>query len=71
VALRYPDADAQDISEGVDRMYRQFYFRPRKIFKILGGMVVDVHELVRRLREGREFLGYLWSRRKRTPAAAE
>jgi hopanoid biosynthesis associated radical SAM protein HpnJ len=71
VVLRYPDADAGDISEGVDRMYRQFYFRPRKILSILGGMVTDAHELVRRLREGREFLGYLWSRRKKSQAVAD
>jgi hopanoid biosynthesis associated radical SAM protein HpnJ len=69
VALQYPGADASDISDGVDRMYRKFYFRPRKIFSILSGMVTDVHEFMRRMREGREFLGYLWSRRKKAHQA--
>jgi hopanoid biosynthesis associated radical SAM protein HpnJ len=71
VVLKYPGADAADISDGVDRMYKRFYFRPGKILSILGGMVTDVHEFVRRLREGREFLGYLWSRRQKARAATE
>ncbi len=72
VVLKYPGATTADIAEGADAMYRRFYFRPRKIASILGQMVTDVHELGRRLREGREFLGYLWSRRKKAvrPAAA-
>jgi hopanoid biosynthesis associated radical SAM protein HpnJ len=70
VVLKYPGATTADISEGADRMYRRFYFRPRKIASILGQMVTDVHELGRRLREGREFLGYLWSRRRKAVRAA-
>jgi hopanoid biosynthesis associated radical SAM protein HpnJ len=62
--LQYEGASAKDISEGVDRMYRQFYFRFRKISSILRGMVTDAHEMSRRLREGMEFLGYLLARRK-------
>ncbi|HXX92520.1 MAG TPA: hopanoid biosynthesis associated radical SAM protein HpnJ, partial [Planctomycetota bacterium] len=62
--LQYEHASAKDISEGVDRMYRQFYFRFRKITSILRGMVTDAHEMSRRLREGMEFLGYLLARRK-------
>jgi len=65
VVLEYPGAGPGDISEGADRLYREFYFRPRKILQILGGMVTDVHEFGRRLREGREFLGYLWARRRK------
>jgi hypothetical protein len=34
-------------------------------------MVTDVHEFMRRMREGREFLGYLWSRRKKAQAVTE
>jgi len=70
VVLKYPGAGPADIAEGADRLYRQFYFRPRKIFSILGGMVTDVHEFGRRLREGREFLGYLRARRKKARQAA-
>lgn len=65
VGLQYPGASPADIADGADRLYRKFYFRPRKIASILGQMVTDVHELGRRLREGREFLGYLWARRRK------
>ena len=44
-------------------MYREFYFRPKKIAKIVGEMVTSRQMMVRRLREGGEFFGYLRSRR--------
>jgi hypothetical protein len=37
----------------------------------MSGMMTDVHEFVRRMREGREFLGYLWSRRNKASATAD
>ncbi len=70
VVLQYPGATTADIADGADRLYRRFYFRPRKIASILTEMVTDLHEFGRRIREGREFLGYLWSRRKRSVRAA-
>jgi len=33
-------------------MYREFYFRPSKIGKIVAEMMTDRHMMVRRLREG-------------------
>jgi hopanoid biosynthesis associated radical SAM protein HpnJ len=69
VVLQYPGATPTDIAEGVDRMYRKFYFRLGKIASILRGMVTDVHEMSRRLREGKEFLGYLIERRRLTKAS--
>jgi radical SAM superfamily enzyme YgiQ (UPF0313 family) len=62
--LQYPGATSRDISQGVEKMYKKFYFRPRKIVSILRGMVTDPHELKRRLREGVEFFGYLTARSK-------
>lgn len=60
--LQYPGASSRDISQGVEKMYKKFYFRPRKIVSILRGMVTDPHELKRRLREGVEFFSYLTAR---------
>ena len=56
-----------EIFASVDRFYRKFYFRPRKLFAIGGEMLRDRTVLRRRLAEGREFLSFLASRRQ--PAA--
>ena len=55
-------------------MYREFYFRPKKIAKIVGEMITSRQMMVRRLREGGEFFGYLKERhistgRRRSEAA--
>jgi hopanoid biosynthesis associated radical SAM protein HpnJ len=60
--LQYSGASAREISQGVEKMYKKFYFRPRKIVSILRGMITDPHELKRRMREGVEFFGYLTAR---------
>ncbi|KGF73874.1 radical SAM protein [Neosynechococcus sphagnicola sy1] len=61
--LQYPDISSAEIEDAVERMYRQFYFRPQKILSILQEMVVDRRVLVRRMREGVEFFSYLKERR--------
>jgi hypothetical protein len=43
-------------------MYREFYFRPKKIAKIVGEMMSSRQMMARRLREGGEFFGYLKER---------
>src|SRR5262249_62027791 len=68
--LHYPGTSAKEISEGVDRMYPRVYFRPRNMLQIVRGMMTDSHEMVRRLREGKEFLGYLMARRRLAKAQA-
>jgi hypothetical protein len=45
-------------------MYRRFYFRQRPILRFLREMATDRQMLVRRLREGGEFFGYLRERRQ-------
>jgi hypothetical protein len=45
-------------------MYREFYFRPKKIASIVAEMITSRQMLVRRLREGGEFFGYLRDRRE-------
>lgn len=57
--IHYPDLSIEEIEESVARMYRRFYFRLKPIFRMLKEMAVDRRVLVRRLREGREFIHYL------------
>ncbi len=45
-------------------MYRRFYFRHRPILRFLREMATDRQMLVRRLREGSEFFGYLKERKQ-------
>jgi len=58
-ALSYPHLPDADIVAAVDRLYRQFYFRPRKMAALGVEMLKNWQTCKRRLREGREFLGFL------------
>ncbi len=69
-ALQYPHLSGADIEDAVEQMYRRFYFRPGAIIPIVKEMLGDPQMLVRRLREGREFLSYLKERHNRTVARA-
>ncbi len=72
-ALNYPGLNSVMMFESVDEFYRRFYFRPRKMFSLLGGMIGDRHVMKRRLREGVEFFHFLRERKReerRTPAAS-
>jgi hopanoid biosynthesis associated radical SAM protein HpnJ len=62
-ALSYPSLNRTMMFESVDEFYRAFYFRPRKMFSLLGGMLRDPHEMRRRLREGKEFFAFLRERK--------
>jgi len=62
--LSYPDLTIDEVEDAVERMYRRFYFHPKPILRMLREMATDGHLLVRRLREGREFLEYLGARKK-------
>jgi hopanoid biosynthesis associated radical SAM protein HpnJ len=62
-ALGYPGLPSSEIFRSVDEFYRRFYFRPRKIFTIMGQMARDPVVLRRRLREGVEFMRFLHRRR--------
>ena len=64
--LQYPNLSAAEIEDAVEQMYRRFYFRPGAIIPIVKEMLVDPQMLVRRLREGREFMAYLNERHDRT-----
>ena len=63
-ALEYPGLSRTEIFDSVEAFYRRFYFRPRKIFAIMGTMARDMAVCRRRLREGWEFLGFMARRRQ-------
>jgi len=62
--LAYPHLSHTEIFDSVETFYRRFYFRAPKIASICGEMVRDRQMLVRRLREGVEFFGFLRERAK-------
>lgn len=79
-SLSYPNLRLDEIEEAVERMYRRFYFRLKPMARMFGEMLTERNMLMRRMREGREFLGYLQLRKgtagdqspgpHRTPRAA-
>ncbi|MEI8191867.1 MAG: radical SAM protein, partial [candidate division NC10 bacterium] len=60
--LSYPGLPSFEITKGLRRMYTRFYFRPRPIGRMLMAMANDPRERRRRLREGAEFLRFLWGK---------
>lgn len=62
--LQYSTLSTAEIEDAVERMYREFYFRPKKIAHIVAEMITDRQMLVRRLREGGEFFSYLKERKQ-------
>ena len=63
-ALSFPTLSSTLIFDSVEEFYRKFYFRPRKIFSLVGGMVRSPEVMRRRLREGVEFFRFLHERKK-------
>jgi radical SAM superfamily enzyme YgiQ (UPF0313 family) len=64
-SLQYPNLSAAEIEDAVEQMYRRFYFRSQTIIPIVQEMLGNPQMLVRRLREGKEFLSYLRERHTR------
>jgi radical SAM superfamily enzyme YgiQ (UPF0313 family) len=64
-ALGYPHLGRAEIFRSVEEFYRRFYFRPRKLITLAAGALSDRRVLARRLSEGRDFLRFLRSRRRR------
>ena len=58
-ALSYPHLSRDDIYHGLERFYRNFYFRPSKIWEIVREMLGSWDMTRRRLREGVEFFRFL------------
>jgi radical SAM superfamily enzyme YgiQ (UPF0313 family) len=62
--VEYPGLAAADIFQAVPRFYRRFYFRPRYMARTARVMLKDPVERRRLLREGREFLSFLFRRQQ-------
>jgi hopanoid biosynthesis associated radical SAM protein HpnJ len=63
-AMNYPKLSSTVIFNSVEDLYRKFYFRPRKMFSLFGGMLRDPEVMKRRLREGVEFFKFLHERKE-------
>jgi len=59
IALSYPHLKADEIFDSLERFYKRFYFRPRKIAELVGEMATSWEMTQRRLREGVEFMRFL------------
>ncbi len=57
--ISYPHLSKEEIYHGVERFYKQFYFRPSKIWEIVREMLASWEMMKRRLREGVEFFHFL------------
>jgi hopanoid biosynthesis associated radical SAM protein HpnJ len=68
-ALSYPGLNSTFLFHSVEQFYKKFYFRPRKMFSLFGGMLRDPEVMRRRLREGREFFRFLYAHENALPAA--
>lgn len=63
-ALSYPGLSHEEITAAMERFYKRFYMRPRKIFEMVAEMVMKPEMIMRRLREGKEFFQFLGSKEK-------
>jgi hopanoid biosynthesis associated radical SAM protein HpnJ len=57
--ISYPHLSKEQIYHSMEIFYRQFYFRPAKIWEIVKGMLTSWDMTKRRLREGVEFFRFL------------
>lgn len=57
--ISYPHLPDSEIFQSIGRFYKRFYFRPRKIGEMVGEMLTSREMMVRRLREGVEFMRFL------------
>ena len=60
--LHYPGLSHKEIFDSLERFYRGFYFRPKKIGAIVSEMITQPGMLKRRLREGVELFPFLKER---------
>jgi radical SAM superfamily enzyme YgiQ (UPF0313 family) len=61
-AIGYPHLSRDEIYHHLEQFYRQFYFRPSKIWEIVREMLLSWEMMKRRLREGVEFFRFLRAR---------
>jgi hopanoid biosynthesis associated radical SAM protein HpnJ len=58
-AISYPHLSKQEIFHSMEVFYKEFYFRPNKIWEIVREMLTSWDMMRRRLREGVEFFRFL------------
>ena len=61
-SISYPNLSKQEIFKAVEKMYKSFYFRPKKIVEMTSEMIRSPEMLRRRLREAVEFFRFLTAR---------
>jgi len=61
--VSYPAISADEIYDAVERFYREYYFRPRYMWKKVKQIYTDPYERPRLLSEGKQFLRSMWHRR--------
>jgi hopanoid biosynthesis associated radical SAM protein HpnJ len=61
-SISYPNLSKKEIFQAVAKMYKRFYFRPRKIVEMTSEMIRSPEMMRRRLREGVEFMHFLTGR---------
>jgi radical SAM superfamily enzyme YgiQ (UPF0313 family) len=64
-SLAYPNLSTREIFEAVERFYKRFYFRPKKMAELGYEMIKSPEMMKRRLREGVEFVRFLTGREDR------
>jgi hopanoid biosynthesis associated radical SAM protein HpnJ len=64
-SLAYPNLSTREIFEAVERFYKRFYFRPKKMAELGYEMIKSPEMIKRRLREGVEFVRFLTGREDR------
>jgi hopanoid biosynthesis associated radical SAM protein HpnJ len=58
-AISYPHLSKEEIFHSMEVFYKQFYFRPGKVWEIVKEMLASPAMMKRRLREGVEFFRFL------------
>jgi len=61
-ALQFEGLSREEIFTSLERFYKEYYFRPRPIARMLREMFMDWDVMKRRLREGMEFARFLQHR---------
>jgi radical SAM superfamily enzyme YgiQ (UPF0313 family) len=64
-SLEYPGLSHGEIFRSLEKFYKKFYFRPKKIAEMTYEMLSSAEMMKRRLREGAEFLRFMTGREDR------
>jgi hopanoid biosynthesis associated radical SAM protein HpnJ len=62
-AIGYPGFTTEQIAESLETFYKRFYFRWKPISRIVKEMLQDRKVMMRRLREGKEFFTFMFTRK--------